>query len=303
MEVYSEVHVELTTLCDFKCNFCPLTHGINRSLQTIKKEKAFTIIQEIADYRLAKGISYFCLGEPFLVTYLGELLEYASQRGIKNRLTTNGFLLSKGNKRVEKNLEYCDFLDISLRASDQESFAAMCKDRNASFADFLAGIKTFLAEVKKGKYHKTKIRLFVFLTKDSQNVLSTLGIDYEITSDVPLQTEIVHNHIRLFFEKPIPWTKADEAAPLQKTGFCEEYLHGYNILANGDLTPCTFDYDGHNAVGNIYSDGGIKQVLSNEKYLKFKQVFAKNIVPSDFCATCHQLNKKKYKPKFQEKIL
>ena len=298
-KAFAEVaHVELTTKCNFKCDFCPLTHGISRAITTISEGKAFQMVREIADSQLAKSISYHCLGEPFLVPYLGDLLNYAHKRGIYNRLVTNGLLLSKGHARTEKSLEHCDLLDLSLRASDQKSFTEICKGENESFADFITGLNVFLERVENGEFHELVVRLLIFVTEKTQSLLDNLGIDYQITDSLPLKSEIEYTkRIILFLEQPIEWTEADRTVSRLQAGFCEEIHYTYTILANGDLTPCAFDYDGKNAVGNIYTDGGIKSVLLSENYSRFQECFRNQHVPSDFCATCPQLNQKKYKSK------
>jgi len=284
-------HLELTSKCNFQCHFCPID-DISRSSQIMKKELAFRLVEEIANNNLAKVTVFQQLGEPLLVPYLGELMEFSSQLGLKNRIGTNGLLLSK-KKNLGYILKHCDNLDIGIRASNQEELSSICKNKNISFDNYLDGIKLFIAEMLK-QNSETVITLRLFMGELTQQILNKIGIDYSL-NNTPLMVPIEHKGLFLYFEECLDrnWTE-DKNNHSRHIGTCEEFFYSFVILANGDMTTCCWDYDGQNTFGNIHSYNSIIDVLSGKKYLNARKLFSQNVVPFKLCTTCSRINKKVY---------
>ena len=89
--------IELTTHCNLKCSFCPLTQD-----KTIKPQNmSIKMVKRIIDEFSLKGgssIKFVYLGEPLLYPYLGEVIKYAKDKEIIDTIiATNGNLLNEKN--------------------------------------------------------------------------------------------------------------------------------------------------------------------------------------------------------------
>ncbi|KPA13867.1 Fe-S oxidoreductase, partial [Candidatus Magnetomorum sp. HK-1] len=221
--------------------------------------------------------------------YLGELMEFASIKGLKNRIGSNGFLLTKNNVLMKK-LEFCDNLDISLRVANQDDFSLICKSNRLSFEKYLERIRAFISEIKK---YNTILTIRMFSDNSSQNILDRIGINFNVLG-APLMTPIKYDtDFYLYFEDCLSreWTYSTLSKPYFD-GKCSEFYYSIVVLANGDVTICCWDFNGENVVGNIHTQKGIVNVLESNNYRKVRERFNHNIVPFKLCTTCTQLNKK-----------
>lgn len=152
---YNEVHMEVTTYCNFRCPFCPLG-ALRRPTQHMPLEHALAAVEEIGRERLAPQVAYHLMGEPLLHPEIGVILAAGKKAGLINRVVTNGFLLNRAPIRTILSL--CDVLDISLRATDEASYQALSAP--GTFAGYLAGIQGFLTRRKYLGVPLVRLRVF-----------------------------------------------------------------------------------------------------------------------------------------------
>ena len=276
---YIEIHLELTTRCNFRCFFCPIGK-LTRSDASMTKEQAFRIINEITKEDLSSRVAYHLMGEPLLHPELGDILRHASEKGLTNRVVTNGSLLS--GSRILPKLEFCDVLDISLRAANDDDFSRICINKSISYNEYLEGIRSFLSQRQTSPVGKIRLRLF--RSDGCYDLLKAMGL--EVPGDEEVRTLRYDEKLELLFDTCLDWTGKKRRYPVRHFGECQEFEEGFSILVNGDVTTCCWDYDGRNVLGNIFDDGGIRAVLSNEKAERFRGMFAKRRVPTEACAQC-----------------
>src|SRR4030042_5289376 len=72
-------------------------------------------------------------------------------------------------------------------------------------------------------------------------------------------------------------------------GKCEGMKSHFAILANGDMTTCCYDYDGHNAFGNITSND-IMEVLTSREANALREKLRRGILPTETCKLCFGSN-------------
>jgi MoaA/NifB/PqqE/SkfB family radical SAM enzyme len=279
---YKEAYLEVTTYFNFQCYFCPIGK-ITRTKQHFAKEKAFMIIQEIVDKNIAPQIACHLMGEPLLDPDLEHILNYAAQRNIKNRVVTNGFLLSKPPFRLK--LKSCHVLDISLRAHNADEFLAIYPEKH-EFANYLAGIKSFL--VSKDRPKNMKVRIRMFITDSTQEILDNIGISFEFEKDnIDIKKPVSYqDNIELIFEQCLDWQGNTKKYPSTYFGECNEFTSGFSVLVDGKLSLCCWDYDGNASLGNVFTDGGVSNVLNSRRAYKFVEAFKKYKVSLKFFAEC-----------------
>ena len=105
-----EVCWNITARCNQKCKYCHRFLNIKElSFECNKKILNNLIKDEV------KAITWTG-GEALLLDYLDDLLEISWNNGIKNKLITNGKLLT--NERIDKIAKFLDSITLSLDSTD-----------------------------------------------------------------------------------------------------------------------------------------------------------------------------------------
>ena len=120
----SGVQIEITSKCNFKCNFCPVSGQGGDFPKPIRGHIDDAKFYEIVDAVSGFNLNYFTLnflGEPMAHPKVFDYMKYVVDKGLPLMLVTNGTLLnfdtfSKINKTGLKTLK------ISLQVADKDSF-------------------------------------------------------------------------------------------------------------------------------------------------------------------------------------
>jgi MoaA/NifB/PqqE/SkfB family radical SAM enzyme len=116
--------IEITNACNFKCTWCP-DEVMGRRRGFMKKEKAFRILDEIAQKRAWLGPLYpvklHQMGEPFLHPELPAIVDYAESRGVGVELNTNCGLITPENIEALYRAGLTNLI-LSYQTPDTESF-------------------------------------------------------------------------------------------------------------------------------------------------------------------------------------
>lgn len=134
--------LELTRNCNLGCRWCYASSQHKAGGETMSKDKAFKVVDILAD----SGIRQISItgGEPTLVTYLPELVERITSRGMIANLNTNGYAVSRhltkalarvGLNQVLTNIE-----------SSIPAFHDAVRDREGSHKNVLKAIEYFKEE-------------------------------------------------------------------------------------------------------------------------------------------------------------
>ena len=95
--MFKKIYIEITNICNLKCEFCPET---SRKKEFISIEKFEEVIKKIH-----KHTNLVCLhvkGEPLLHPKLEDILKVLERYNVKANITTNGTLI-KENIEVLKD--------------------------------------------------------------------------------------------------------------------------------------------------------------------------------------------------------
>ncbi|MCX7770778.1 MAG: radical SAM/SPASM family putative metalloenzyme maturase [Proteobacteria bacterium] len=180
MEVCKRLIVELSNICNLKCDICFIQQDVNIKDKSFLSFDTFKNLSEIFPHLESLVFSGF--GEPLLHPYINEFVKFAKDRMPKKSdisVQTNGFLLKKDNARklIESGLKnFClsvDRIEGGLNCHSLE---------NAKEALHV------LSSLKKD-YGNFKFGVEVVLSKENLdeliqilNVLISLKIDYLIVS-------------------------------------------------------------------------------------------------------------------------
>src|SRR5262245_57638061 len=270
-----QVYFELSNLCNFKCDFCPLP-GSKRAGQHMDLSLFQKGVDEIAEAKIAPGIGFHILGEPLLSPILVPALKHAKSRGLRADITTNGSLVLRNvDKLIEANPTK---LAISIQSSSEKDHSS--RGTSIGFRSYYDSIIEAVRRISQSSC-TTELRLSLmntytrrFFSLDRQPAIDQTGAEYaerfaktiyDVYSALG-RTASIHRiraalgKINLNESKTVwiddriamqvvlfgDWGNAFTTQQIfpAKVGYCGYALNRVGVLSNGDVTLCCVDYDG-----------------------------------------------------------
>ena len=176
------IYVEISPYggCNHRCTFCALDY---MGYENIGLE--FKILKDTLTDMAENGVKSVMFageGEPLLFKDLDLIVEHCISVGIDTSLTTNFVPLNK--KNIEKCIENCSWIKVSLNAGTKESYGAIHQTNEKDFERVISNLK-YALEYRKQNNLKCTVGVQMLLlpeNKDEALILAQickgLGVDY-----------------------------------------------------------------------------------------------------------------------------
>lgn len=309
-------HVELSNICNFKCDFCPIT-------VTKRKPRSMplSVFKKIAD-QVAENWSTSCLmlhvlGEPLLYADVISAVRYASDRQLKVIVTTNGSLLNE-DMIMGLNDSGLYSMDISLELLGVDRHVS--RHSGLRFEDYYRHVVESVRMIRE----KTNIQLIVKVMNTVYRKLfsfdKSLGFAQQgrefrelvrqlimdiyraMGSDIPerevadkLKNMNLNSAVRIrldeklyvFVQLFMDWGNAfcENTVYPAKFGSCSFAFTAPAVLSDGSVVMCCADYDGHTKLGHI-DDGPLASILNSERAHYLWEGFEKHRLRHPYCRRC-----------------
>ena len=271
MKRFNKIYLEISNLCNLRCNFCPGTRRFPHAMEETEFEELACKLRPYADY-----LYFHLMGEPLLHKNLGRFLEIAGTLGFKVILTTNGTLLPQ----VQEVLLSADGLhkvNISLHAFE-------ANDLSVPFETYLKGCFDF-GKAAEGK------KLVVYrlwnqggADEKNQEILRTMQSCFPQPWQVKTRGTQIGDRIFLEYGDKFEWPdlKASEG---DSRMFCYGLRDQIGVLCDGTVVPCCLDHEGDLALGNLHTES-MEQILSSPLAKQIYEGFSKREATQELCRKC-----------------
>ena len=284
MGKYKKVYLEITNVCNLKCDFCPETKRKAEFMSKAAFEQILDQIKPFTDY-----IYLHVKGEPLLHPNLGEFLDISYEKGFKVNMTTNGTLID----------QIADVL-ISKPAVRQINFSLHSVDRNQKKIckdEYIDSILRFSNRAIAESNIIISLRLWNLdkaLVKDDQRkrnadiilkIEENFKLPYHIQGNLSETKALkIGNRVYLNQDCEFKWPDLKEEEDFTE-GSCYGLRNQVAILVNGTVVPCCLDGEGIINLGNIF-ECNFSDIVHGKRAENIRLGFCNHNVVEELCRKC-----------------
>lgn len=294
------IHLEVTNVCNFKCEFCP-DAIMARKRGHMALPLLTQALDEIAEKKLAKVVAFHLMGEPLIYPHIFDAISLALGRRLNLHLTTNGSTFHLRPEHIQKLVSSgIPKVTISLQTPDPDTFIIRGAPPMLQPDKYFEGITSYVRANLAARDSNTRVHLkfldttphpFLVPHKQMHVVEGKEQMRQELTSwahrllektaDRPSDVEIQQKIAR---HKPGRWQVIEltpklalETFPLDSWGnvesdtvvpasfgYCNGTTDQAGILYDGTVVPCCKDYDGQIPLGNL-NEHSLVEILDQQQ--------------------------------------
>ena len=273
-----KAYLEITNVCNLRCEFCPGT----RRKQGFLSPEGF----EVLAGKLRPHVDYIYLhlmGEPLLHPQLSRLLEIAAELGFKVIITTNGTLLPR---QAELLAQASAVYKISVSLHSFEGNESHDTDLSHYLENTIAAVQKLSAA---GKI--CALRLWNLdgettrgANADNDDILARLEQAFpKPWKDNPRGASL-GNKVYLEWGEKFDWP---DLSAQEGTGgvFCYGLRDQIGVLWDGTVVPCCLDHEGDIPLGNLYEQS-LEEILNSPRAKALYDGFSCRKAVEELCRKC-----------------
>jgi radical SAM protein with 4Fe4S-binding SPASM domain len=284
MKKFKKSYIEITSVCNLACTFCPQTKRTKNFIEIDTFTKILDEIKPHTDY-----IYFHVKGEPLLHPKIDELLDLSHDKGFKVNITTNGTLIEKNRHKL-----------LGKPALRQMNFSLHSFDGHEGSTDkegYIASVLSFVKEAVATSNILISLRLWNLDPDNTTNVERNRNheilemIEKEFQLDYKIEDKFVRggglkiaDRIYLNHDHEFKWPDLMEEEDESK-GFCHALRNQAAILVDGTVVPCCLDGEGVINLGNIH-DTPFSEIVEGERANNLYNGFSRREVVEELCRKC-----------------
>ncbi|MEO1131215.1 MAG: radical SAM/SPASM domain-containing protein [Cyanobacteria bacterium J06639_1] len=314
------LHIEVTNVCNFKCEFCP-DAIMERRRGHMDVGLLEQILDEVAERQLAKIVTFHLMGEPLIYPPIFKAIAMAVERGLNLHLTTNGSSFALKPESIAKLVNSgIPKVTISLQTPDPVTFIIRGAPPRLDPEDYFDGIARYAREnlrsnsptrvhvkfldttphpflvphkpldVVAGKEAmQTQLREWIdrFFPDESDRP-ETAWLDKQLDRHKPGRWQTISLHPKLALETfPLDsWgnVESDRVVPAS-FGYCNGASQQAGILYDGTVVPCCKDYEGLIPLGKV-GEMSLSEILGDRPACALREGFDRFQVTNPVCKRC-----------------
>lgn len=267
-------YVEITNICNLRCEFCP---GTKRTPRKMTAEEFRAAARKLRGH--VKYLYLHVMGEPLLHEGLEEFLDIAATLGFRVCLTTNGTLLGQ---RGDALLTHSALHKVSVSLHSMEGNGA--HDLSA----YLAAVWEFSEKAAESGVI-VALRLWNIGGSDTRNGEILDFLEGRIGRD-PLampQPRTGNRKLRerLYLERAERFDWPELTAAQADVRFCLGLREQVAVLCDGTVTPCCLDHEGHIPLGNLFAQE-LAEILASPRAKALYDGFSRGRPSEELCRRC-----------------
>ena len=283
MKTFKKVYIEITSVCNLACSFCPPTQ---RAKGLIKVEQFEKILDQIRPH--TKYIYLHVKGEPLLHPRIDQLLDAAHERGFKVNITTNGTLIKKQREKL-----------LGKPALRQMNFSLHSFDGHEGSENREKYLGDILEFVRDAREHNVifSYRLWNLQRDDQTDVdrrknaetLDILEQEYNLSFKIEERVEPgkgvkIAQNVYLNQDHEFKWPSLLEPEYTGK-GFCHALRSQAAILVDGTVVPCCLDGEGVINLGNV-NEQSFSNIVESDRANNLVDGFSRREAVEELCRKC-----------------
>ena len=251
------LQIEPTNACNLECPLCPVGRKeLGRKTEHMSLDVYKSIIDDMERNLLL--LVLWDWGEPFMHPRLPDMIEYASRRDIRTVTSTNAHFLNN-DAYAEKVLSSgLSTLIVAIDSLNDESYSVYRRKGNLERA--IAGLQNVI-RIKKNLSSGTCIALRMVIMKQNEHEVASLRkLAKEIDADrfviktlnpscgsTNMDDNLLPKNPRY---RRFEYDR-DTGQRIRIDMKCRRVWEMANILSNGDVVPCCFDYNSTMKLDNV----------------------------------------------------
>lgn len=267
-------YIEITNICNLRCDFCP---GTKRETRSMRLEEFALAAEKLRG--AVKYLYFHVMGEPLLHEQLEDFLDIAGDLGFRVCLTTNGSLLGK---RGEPLLSHGALHKISVSLHSMEGNGV------GDLRAYLDHVWNFSERASKSGVI-VALRLWNIGGNDRRNGEILAFLEEKLGED-PLSMPQPRQGSwkladRLYLEQAERFEWPDLSAAEENVRFCLGLREQIAVLCDGTVVPCCLDHEGDIPLGNIFTEE-LSKILSSPRAKALYDGFSCGRPSEELCRRC-----------------
>lgn len=271
MKRFNKVYLEISNVCNLRCNFCP---GTKRSKHALTEDEFSCLLSKLRPY--TDFLYFHLMGEPLCHPNLERFLELAGEAGFRVILTTNGTLLNR-QQNILLKAPALHKVNISLHAFE-------ANDLFLSFEEYLRHCFLFGQAAQGRKLVVYRLWNQGGAEKRNAEILSAMENFFPKPWKVERKGPRIADRVYLEYGDKFDWPDLS-AEDNGESVFCYGLRDQIGVLCDGTVVPCCLDHDGDIPLGNLFFES-LEEILEKPRTKIMFEAFSHKKAAETLCRRC-----------------